>query len=223
VLALAGGIGASLLLPPDTGRPVDHPSVRRAAEVLKRPEVLRFLAACVLSQASHGPYYVFFSLHLRRAGLPNVTLGFLWSVAIGCEILMMLRMPSVLSRFGTTGTITLCLVAATVRWTLCALTVNPSALVLAQALHAATFAAFHVAAVTHTWEVFGRDRSATGQAIYSSATYGLGNILGMVGSGLLKDRLRTPTLFAAGAVTAVLGALLMAPLARRGRPDDTPA
>jgi PPP family 3-phenylpropionic acid transporter len=89
--------------------------------------------------------------------------------------------------------------------------------ILAQTLHAATFAAFHVAAVTHTWEVFGRDRSATAQAIYSSATYGLGNILGMVGSGLLKDRLRMPSLFAAGAVAAVLGALLMAPLAKRAR------
>jgi hypothetical protein len=39
----------------------------------------------------------------------------------------------------------------------------------------------------------------------------------MVGSGLLKDRLRMPSLFAAGAVAAVLGALLMAPLARRAR------
>lgn len=217
VVPLLGGIGAALLLPPDAGRPEAHPSVRRAAEVLKRPDVIRFFAACVLSQASHGPYYVFFSLHLRRAGLPNLTLGLLWSIAIGCEIIMMLRMPAVLARFGTTGTITVCLILASIRWTVCALTVNPSALILAQTLHAATFAAFHVAAVTHTWEVFGRDRSATGQAIYSSATYGLGNILGMVGSGLLKDRLRMPSLFAAGAVAAVLGALLMLPLARRAR------
>lgn len=217
LVPLAGGIGAALVLPPDPERPDGHPSVRRAAQVLRRPDVIRFLAASVLSQASHGPYYVFFSLHLRRAGLPNLTLGLLWSIAIGCEIIMMLRMPAVLSRFGTSGTMTLCLILATLRWTVCALTVNASALILAQALHAATFAAFHVAAVTHTWEVFGRDRSATGQAIYSSATYGLGNIVGMVGSGLLKDRLRMPSLFAAGAVAAVLGALLMAPLARRAR------
>jgi PPP family 3-phenylpropionic acid transporter len=147
--------------------------------------------------------------------VPTFTLGLLWATAIACEIVMMLRMPSVLARFGTTRVITGCLCLAAIRWTVCALTVDTSVLALAQALHAATFAAFHVAAVTHTWEVFGRDRSATGQAIYSSATYGLGNILGMVGSGLLRDRLGTPSLFAVGAACAVLGAVLMVPLLRR--------
>src|SRR5206468_3541039 len=50
LIPLVGAIGAALLLPADTGRPAEHPSVRRATEVLKRPDVIRFLAACVLSQ-----------------------------------------------------------------------------------------------------------------------------------------------------------------------------
>jgi PPP family 3-phenylpropionic acid transporter len=217
-ILLAGGVFAALAMPPDPGRGPRRAVTLRAAEVLKRRDVIVFLVACVLSQASHGPYYVFFSLHLRGAGVPTFTLGMLWATAIACEIVMMLRMPGVLARLGTTRTITVCLFLAAIRWTLCSLTVDPGVLAIAQALHAATFAAFHVAAVTHTFEVFGRDRSATGQAIYSSATYGLGNIVGMVGSGLLRDRLGTPSLFAIGAVAAMAGAVLMLPLALRRRP-----
>jgi PPP family 3-phenylpropionic acid transporter len=123
---------------------------------------------------------------------------------------------------------TLCLALATLRWAVCAITVNPLAVTLAQTFHAGTFAAFHVAAVTHTYAVFGRERSATGQAIFSSVTYGAGNIVGMVGSGIFQEILGTPALFAGASAMALLATALMAPLAWRfdpGREQDrgTPA
>jgi PPP family 3-phenylpropionic acid transporter len=179
--------------------------------------VALFLLGGVLMQASHGPYYVFFSLHLRQAGIPPRTLGLLWAAAIGAEILMMLRMPSILMRHGPVTIMAACSALAAVRWTLCALSVEPLLLLPAQVLHAATFAAFHIAAVSHAFSEFGRERSATGQAIFSSATYGLGSILGMVGSGLLRDPLGTPALFGCAAGVALAGGLLLASVARPRR------
>jgi MFS transporter, PPP family, 3-phenylpropionic acid transporter len=223
MIALLGlGIAAAAMLPLDAPGPTGRRPLLPARAVLKRPDVLLFLAGAILSQAAHGPYYVFFSLHLKDAGLPNHMVGLLWAVAIGCEIFMMLRMPAVLARLGTGRTMTLCLALATLRWAVCASTVNPLAVALAQTFHAGTFAAFHVAAVTHTYTVFGRERSATGQAIFSSMTYGVGNILGMVGSGLLWEPLGTPALFATASAMAFVATALMAPLAWPRKPFPGP-
>lgn len=212
---LMAGVAAALHLPPDPSPSRERPAGDGVRRALRRRSVALFLLGGVLMQASHGPYYVFFSLHLRQAGVPPRTLGLLWAAAIGGEILMMLRMPSVLTRHGPVRIMTACSALAVARWTLCALTVEPLLLLPAQVLHAATFAAFHVAAVSHAFSEFGRERSATGQAIVSSAVYGLGSILGMVGSGLLRDLIGTPALFGAAAGTALAGGLLLASIPGR--------
>lgn len=209
------GVLAALLLPRDPPLAPARGAAGRVGSVLRRPAVALFLVACILMQASHGPYYVFFSLHLRQAGVSPRALGLLWAAAIAGEILMMLRMPSVLARHGPAPVMAACLGLAAVRWALCAASVNPLVLVPAQLLHAATFAAFHVAAVRHAFDEFDRERSATGQAIYSSATYGLGSILGMVGSGLLREPIGTPALFAIASALALAGGLLMAAVPSR--------
>ncbi len=74
--------------------------------------------------------------------------------------------------------------------------------------------------MTHTHRLFGAERGASGQAIYSSATYGLGSVIGMVGSGLLSDRLPIPGLFAVASGVAFVGALVA--LAAWRRPRHTP-
>jgi PPP family 3-phenylpropionic acid transporter len=223
---LGACVATAALLPADPGGDRVRRAGGSARAILRRPGVGLFLAGAVLSQAAHGPYYVFFSLHLKDAGLRTTTVGLLWAVAIACEILMMLQMPVILARFGTARTMTLCLGLSTLRWAVCAATVNPLAVALAQTFHAGTFAAFHVAAITHTYAVFGRERSATGQAIFSSMTYGLGNIVGMVGSGLFQEILGTPALFAGASAMAFIATCLMAALAWRpgaaSEPDPGP-
>jgi PPP family 3-phenylpropionic acid transporter len=177
--------------------------------MLGRRQVIFFLLACMLSQAAHGPYYVFYTIHLERAGYATLTIGLLWAIAVGCEILVMLRMPVLLKRFGPLPVIAVALLIGVFRWTICARTTAPAMMIVAQVMHAATYAAFHVAAVTHTHRLFGKERGASGQAIYSAATYGLGNVLGMVLSGIESDRLGFQGLFGVAAGVALLGAILV--------------
>jgi MFS transporter, PPP family, 3-phenylpropionic acid transporter len=212
---LALNLLSAPLLPRDAVRTAGRGSARGLASlVLSRP-VLPFLAACVLSQASHGPYYVFYSIHLEEVGYRPQAIGALWGLAVTCEVVAMLRMPAVLRRFGTLPIMAACLLLSSVRWWICAVSAHPLAMAAAQLLHAATFAAFHVAAVTHTHRLFGEDRTASGQAIYGSATYGVGNIVGMSASGLLSDRMTYPGLFAIAAWVALLGGFLVLATARR--------
>ena len=215
LVALGLNALGSILLPGDRIRTPMTRVGTDLRETLSRPRVLLFLGACVLSQASHGPYYVFFSIHLERNGYRPQEIGLLWALAVTCEIVAMLKMPAVLQRHGTLATLTVCLILAAARWVVCAGSTTLLPLILAQTLHAATFAAFHVAAVTHTHRLFGEARRASGQAIYSSATFGLGNVFGMVLSGLFHGRVGVSGLFWGAALTAVLGAIFVFLAGRR--------
>ncbi len=215
VVALGLNALAALLLPDDPARPAAARAPGGIRAFLRQPRVLLFLGACVLSQASHGPYYVFYSIHLERLGYPPLEIGLLWALAVTCEIVAMLKMPAVLKRHGTLATLSIALLLAGGRWVILAAATTRVPLVLAQTLHAATFAAFHVAAVTHAHRLFGEARRASGQALYSSATFGLGNVLGMLLSGAFHDRIGVPGLFVAASGIAVSGAVLVFAAARR--------
>src|SRR6266853_6022920 len=85
ILLLALNVLAALVLPRDAPR---NPAPREAGalrRLVKRPRTAFFLGACLLSQASHGPYYVFYSIHLEKAGYGVPAIGALWALAVGLE------------------------------------------------------------------------------------------------------------------------------------------
>lgn len=217
VALLAIQVVAALLLPAEGPRRGSGGGLSGLGRLLRRPQVLYFLLASILVQAAHGPYYVFYSIHLEAAGYTPGAIGTLWGLAVACEIVAMLLMPRILGRCGTLPVMTAAALLATVRFGICAASAAPAAMIVAQALHAATYAAFHVAAVTHTHHLFGEERRASGQAIYVSAAYGVGNILGMFTSGILYDRTSMSVLFAGAAVVGLAAAGSVIAAGRSGR------
>jgi len=217
VLLLAFQVLAALLLPAERPRPESGGGLSGLGRLLRQPPVLCFLLASILVQAAHGPYYVFYSIHLKAAGYTPRSIGALWGLSVACEIVAMLLMPRILRRNGTLAVMGAAALLAAVRFAICAASVAPAAMIVAQALHAATYAAFHVAAVTHTHHLFGEERRASGQAIYVSAAYGIGNILGMFASGILYDRTTMSVLFAGAAVVGLAAAGSVVAAGRSGR------
>ncbi|PYT14453.1 MAG: hypothetical protein DMF51_08605 [Acidobacteria bacterium] len=215
IVLLALNVLSTLMLPGEKRTTVPAGATGSLRHFVRRPRILLFLLACLLSQASHGPYYVFYSIYLEKSGYPPQAIGVLWGIAVACEIVAMLLMPTILGRLGTLPTMGASVLLAAVRWWVCATSAAPAAMILAQTLHAATYAAFHVAAVTHTHHLFGAERRSSGQAIYGSATYGGGNMLGMLVSGVLYDRSGMAGLFAGAAVVALASGLLIVAVSRR--------
>jgi len=215
IVLLALNVLSTLMLPGEKRTTVPAGATGSLRHFVRRPRILLFLLACLLSQASHGPYYVFYSIYLEKSGYPPQAIGVLWGIAVACEIVAMLLMPTILGRLGTLPTMGASVLLAAVRWWVCAASAAPAAMILAQTLHAATYAAFHVAAVTHTHHLFGAERRSSGQAIYGSATYGGGNMLGMLVSGVLYDRSGMAGLFAGAAVVALASGLLIVAVSRR--------
>jgi len=90
-------------------------------------------------------------------------------------------------------------------------------LVLAQLLHAATFGAFHAAAIERVHHLFSGRHQGRGQALFSSVGFGLGGALGGLYSGYAWEGLGASAMFYFAALLAGAGALVVG-LANRSAP-----
>jgi PPP family 3-phenylpropionic acid transporter len=165
-------------------------------------------------QASHGAYYAYYSIHLDRIGFTRTAIGGFWTLAVAAEVLMMFASGRLLERLGAPRLLSVCLAAATFRWLILAGSSSLPLLILAQVFHAFSFGLFHVSAVGHTHRLFPPALRSSGQSLYSSLTYGLGNLLGLFGSAALVDRIGIPGLFGASAAVSLLALLLSLRLQR---------
>ena len=179
--------------------------------------LVRFFAACALMQVSHGAYYTFFSIHVQELGYGGAVIGWLWALAVVCEIVMLTFVDRVVDRYGSGPVLRLSLTLAVVRWVMVGTLSSLSWLAMAQTLHAFTYAAFHVGAIRVVHRRFPHAR-ARGQALYSGMTYGLGMFVGSLAAGALALPLGLQGLFLASAGVAVL-ALFVLPVRSPGLID----
>lgn len=186
LVSLMSGIWLFSLAVPESqavGR-ATHPEPFR--KVILRPDVLAFLAACFLMQASHGPYYTFYSIFLNGHGYSKSAIGLLWAFAVMCEIGIFLSMRHLVARFDLRALLLTSFLLAALRWTLIGRFPEVLAvLIFAQVLHAATFGAFHATAMQLIHRFFTGRHQHRGQAVYSSASFGLGGAFGSLYSGYL--------------------------------------
>lgn len=208
LLLVIGLFGASLAAPSGPVSVTDacHEPFRR---VLLQPRVLGFLLACYLLQASHGPFYVFYSIYLADHGYRGAAIGALWALGVVAEISVFLMMHRWLPQFGPRRLMTTALVLAVVRWTLVgAFPAWVSLQALAQILHAGTFGVYHAVAISLINRFFTGRNQGRGQALYSSLTFGAGVASGSLASGYLWSTLGEAATWYAAAAIAAGGAIL---------------
>lgn len=151
---------------------------------LRRPWVLALLAVCVLQQASFGPYYVFFTIHLDALGYGTGAAGLLWAWGVAAEVLMFLYTPRLIELYGSRALLVFALGVSVLRWLLTAWAATSlAALLFAQTLHMAAFGLFHAVAVLLVHRAFAGRLQGRGQALYSALGFGLGGALGSLGAG----------------------------------------
>ena len=181
-----------------------------------RPSVA-LLAAGFCMAAAHGTLYAFFTLHLEAAGYRVTTIGVLWTLGVLAEIFVFLYLPQLFRRFALSSILIASFACAVIRflalgWFAQALWV----IVLAQLLHAASFGAFHAAAVTAVHRVFPEAAQARGQTLFSSVTYGAGGAVGALAAGALWQLGGAGLAFSFSALVGLAGLLLAHVLKRAG-------
>jgi MFS transporter, PPP family, 3-phenylpropionic acid transporter len=192
-----------------------HPIMR----IVLQPQVLAFFGACFLMSVAHGPYYTFFSIYLVDHGYAKSAVGWLWALGVICEIGIFFLMPWLMRRYSLLQILKFSLASAVLRFLLIAWAVDSlPLLLLAQALHALTFGAFHATAVALVHRFFQGRHQSRGQALYGSLTYGAGGMLGGLASGPLWQHWGASVMYSFSAGAALLGlSLLLWKL--RGMPD----
>jgi len=223
LLFAALNAAAALFLP--EAPVVPAPGGASLRSFVRQRRVVVFFAACMLMQASHGAYYAFFSIHMQREGYARGSIGLLWGLGVAAEIVIMFLSRSLSARFAPVPVMIGCTLVAGARWGLLAASAHPVVVVAAQMLHAFTFAAFHIAAVSQTHRIFPRELHASGQGLLGGITYGLGTVTGAFVSGFLFDLAGAWRMFGTSAAIALAGTLALTafrlfPHNRRDRGPD---
>ncbi|WP_239923495.1 MFS transporter [Agaribacterium haliotis] len=153
---------------------------------LLKPELAVFFLCCTLLHASHGPYYVFFSIFLEQHGYSRLSIGFFWTLGVIAEIVLFAYTSRFIRRYSLYSLLLFSLILTSLRWLALPYAAHCSAaLFVVQLLHAFSFAACHCVAVEFCRRFFGEQRQSRAQAFYSSVSFGLGGSIGAAASGLL--------------------------------------
>ena len=209
LLVLFAGIWVASLLVSERGTP--HPQIDHEplGKVVAQPAVVSFLLVCFLIQASHGPYYTFFSLYLAAHAYSETAIGQLWALGVVAEIGVFLKMYGWLPRFGARHLLLVATVLTALRWLLIALFVEQLwIMIIAQTLHAASFGVYHAVAIHLTHQLFTGRHQGRGQALYSSVSFGAGGAAGSLIAGYLWEGVGAQWMYAAAAATAALAGVI---------------
>lgn len=178
--------------------------------LLRQPGVIGLLAACFLMAAAHGPYYTFYSVYLQEHGYAKKSIGMLWAVGVVCEVAVLFWMPRLSQWFSLRGILLASFAIAVVRFILIAYGVEHlSLLLLAQALHAITFGAYHAAAAATIHALFRGRHEARGQALYGSISFGAGGTVGGLYSGFTWQQFGPNATFLIAALCAITGYVIL--------------
>jgi len=185
--------------------------------LVAQPAVIAFLVSAALMQASHGPYYVFFTLHLESLGMLRTHVALLWILGVLAEIVMFAVAPRLLSSVSARRLLVLCMLVAVVRWLLMGIAGdNVALLVVAQLCHAVTFGLYHAASMQLVRFYFPGAHLGRGQAMYASIGFGLGGALGSTSGGFIWTHGGPLAAYSAAAGMVALAAVVLACVRYRG-------
>ena len=151
--AIVAGLAGVLVLAPghpggrrvETGPP---PQLGEIARVMLHPVFALFVVTVAFGQGGHAVYYAFGTVHWRSLGIGEGTIGALWAVSVGAEIVLMVVFgATIVARLGPVGALAASSAAGVLRWG--AMMFDPGLWMLwvLQASHALSFAVGHLAAV----------------------------------------------------------------------------
>src|SRR5438477_5433577 len=204
------GLGVALLLP--------EYAAHIAAPLLRLPaNAATLLASAFFMAVAHGALYAFFTLHLQRLGYSGSLIGFLWSLGVLAEAAVFFFLPALFRRYALSTLLIASAACGIVRFLVIGWAADGLLLLLgAQLLHAATFGAFHAAAVAAVHRVFPAHAQARGQTLFSSLGYGAGGAVGALLAGWAWQLAGPGAAFSLSAAAALAGVLFAYPLKRAG-------
>ncbi len=206
LLGSALALIAAMALLPRPERSKSAPTGVGVRQLLRRPDFRLFLLTCAALHGSHSVLYAYGTPHWRAAGISDATIGGLWAEGVIAEIALFSIAPRITARFAPGTLLAIAGVGGLLRWPALALSTSVSWLLVAQLLHAVTFAATHLGAMSMVRTHVEDDATAAATSLYSGVATGLAFGLGLPLAGLLYTRMAGDAyLVMAGVSAAGLG------------------
>jgi PPP family 3-phenylpropionic acid transporter len=130
-----------------------------------------------LMQGSHAAYYAFGSIHWQELGFSAGVIGLLWAWGVVAEVALFLWGRGLVDKLGVRGMTLLAAGAGLVRWPIMAVSESLAPLIFAQALHALTFGAMHLAAIKLLQERVPGSLGGTAQTLLGAAVGAMTTLL----------------------------------------------
>jgi MFS transporter, PPP family, 3-phenylpropionic acid transporter len=173
--------------------------------VLAQPLVRWFFASAFFHVLSHMGIYTFFSLFMDSLGYSKTMIGLLWAVSVTVEIGWFFTQSRWMPLLSMHAWLVLCAGVMVLRMAATASLASVLwVLVVAQALHAITFAAHHSACMSLVSHHFSGGLRARGQALYIVLGYGIPGVLGGLLGGQLSQHWGLASVFWATSGMALL-------------------
>ena len=209
VLSCLLGIFIFTLFIPDAGRPVHTDRGGIIRYILQYPELMSFLGVCFLLQASHAPYYTFYTLYLSDFGYSKTVIGILWALGVLSEVMLFLTKHRFLKPLRFRSLLVISCVITSLRWLMIGMFPESLVLlVLAQILHAISFGLFHGVAVSMIHRYFTGRHQHRGMALYGSVSFGAGGAVGSLVSGYMMGWFGAGVTFAVASIVVLIAAVL---------------
>jgi PPP family 3-phenylpropionic acid transporter len=183
-------------------------------EVLANPDVRWFLLSGFFMVFAHAVLYVFYSIYLADLGYNKFQIGLFWALGVFAEVIFFYFQSQVLMRLAPEIVLQAAFGMGVVRFILIAFFPLTWVLILAQVMHAGTFAAHHSAATKLLQRWFTGPLQARGQALMATVSYGLGGTLGGLCAGWLWDVSQARNVFVMSALACGLAGMSIQKLRR---------
>jgi PPP family 3-phenylpropionic acid transporter len=165
----------------------DEPQQVAWSGVLRRPRFATFLICVAFLQAGHAVLYGFGTKHWIANDIAESTIGWYWGVGVLAEVVLFVYGAKVIARIGAPGLLVLAGIGAVVRWTALGLTTDVAATFAIQILHALTFGAMHLGAMSWIRENIAGPAVHRATSLYVAVAAGMALGIGMPLAGVLFE------------------------------------
>lgn len=186
--------------------------------ILFNPDVRWFLLSGFFMIFAHAALYVFYSLYLADLGYNKFQIGLFWALGVFAEVVFFYFQSKILSKVDAEVVLQGAFGVGVIRFILIAFLPITSVLILAQLMHAGTFAAHHSAANKLLQRWFTGPVQARGQALMATISYGLGGTLGGLCAGWIWELFQPRDVFVMSAFACGLAGTAIQKLRPRRNP-----
>ena len=173
------------------------------SDVLRRPWFATFLLSVAFLQGAHAVLYGFATKHWLANGIAESTIGWFWGVGVLAEVVLFAFAARLTAWIGASGLLLLAGIGAVLRWSTLGLTTSIGLTFAIQLLHAASFAAMHLGAMSWIRDNVPGHAVHRATAVYTAIAGGVALGIGMPLAGVLFKHWRGDAYFAMAALAAV--------------------